>query len=635
VNSRRDAVAATLLYAAVTIVWTWPLARGLARDVPADFGDPLLNCWILAWDVTHLGRGWWNANIFYPHPLALAYSEHLLPQALQIAPLYAITKNPILSYNVVFLSTFVLSGLGMFLLARECLATAWHRETVPGCSQAPSRAAAVVAGLAYAFAPYRVGSLPHLQVLSSAWMPFALFGFRRYFETGRRRALVGAAAAWTLQNLSCGYYLLFFTPIVVLYLAWEIVTRRQTIDRRAVVAVSLACLAVALATLPFALPYAELRGLGFGPRPVADVERFSADVYAYLTADPKLHVWGSIARGFERPEGALFPGLVVTLLAVTAVARTFQAGVGSPERAARQLSIVALPTALLVAVMLGWTVRLPFLKVTSVSRLLMVVSAVAVVVLAKSRDARARFAAWLPSPVAIFTMITIFALVMSFGPDIHSRGRQIAEGNLYALFYHHVPGFDGLRVPARFGMIVALGLATLAAFAIHRTRTAVIAGALILVESFAMPIPINQNDVTYTQRHLRPLPDRVSADDSADLYRFVAQLPSSTVLVELPLGEPAFDVRYMLYATRHWKPLVNGYSGGAPEDYGTLGQFLEDAAARPDRAWDALIATHATHVIVHEGFYEADRGRGVSDWLRARGATEVAAFGSDRVLVLK
>src|SRR2546423_451663 len=107
---------AFFLYVVVTIVMTWPLAAGLAHDVPGDFGDPLFTSWVLAWDATHLGRGWWSANIFAPHPLSLAYSEHFLPQALQALPVYWLTQNPILSYNLLFLSTFALSGLGMFLL---------------------------------------------------------------------------------------------------------------------------------------------------------------------------------------------------------------------------------------------------------------------------------------------------------------------------------------------------------------------------------------------------------------------------------------------------------------------------------------------------------------------------------------
>src|SRR5262249_34465683 len=186
------AVAAAAAYALLTAIFTLPLVRGVAHDVPGDYGDPLLNIWILAWDATHmLGRGWWNANIFYPHPLALGYSEHLAAQALQILPVYRVTGNAILCYNLVVLSTFVLSGLGMFLLVREL--TGRPR-------------AAFVAGLAFAFAPYRIASLPHIQVLSSAWMPFTLFAFRRWFTTRRPLALAGAIAAWLLHNLSCGYY---------------------------------------------------------------------------------------------------------------------------------------------------------------------------------------------------------------------------------------------------------------------------------------------------------------------------------------------------------------------------------------------------------------------------------------------
>src|SRR4051812_49184684 len=163
---------AFLLYVALTIVMTWPLARGLTHDIPGDFGDPLFTSWVLSWDATHLGRGWWSANIFAPQPLALAYSEHFLPQALQTLPLYWVTKNPILCYNLLFLSTFALCGLGMFLLGRELTGSA---------------TAGFVAGLAFAFAPYRIASIPHLQVLSSAWMPFVLFGLARHFTTGRGR----------------------------------------------------------------------------------------------------------------------------------------------------------------------------------------------------------------------------------------------------------------------------------------------------------------------------------------------------------------------------------------------------------------------------------------------------------------
>jgi hypothetical protein len=310
---------AFLLYAALTIVFTWPLARGLTRDVPGDFGDPLLNAWILAWDASHLGRGLWDANIFAGHQLTLAYSEHLLPQRSPSGPSRHSRTNPILSYNVAFLATFALSGLGMFLFVREIT---------------NSRAAAFVAGVAYAFGPYRVTSIPHLQILSSQWMPFALYGFRRYFDStwgpaeagptgppegGRPVPLVGGAAAWLLQNLSCGYYLLFFSPVLLAYLAWEMTTRSLWTSKRVLLTVGAACVGVLAVTAAFTAPYLELRALGFSPRSLEETTRFSADTHALFTADPNLRLWGPILQAWPKAEGALFPGMVIVALAVVGI----------------------------------------------------------------------------------------------------------------------------------------------------------------------------------------------------------------------------------------------------------------------------------------------------------------------------
>jgi hypothetical protein len=618
---------ACLVYLVLTLALTWPLARGLTRDVPGDFGDPLFTSWVIAWDATHLGRGWWNANIFAPHPLTLAYSEHFLPQALQVLPVYLATKNPILCYNLLFLSTFVLSGLGMFLLGRELTG---------------SRDAAIVAGLAYAFAPYRIASIPHLQVLSSAWMPFVLFGLRRYFATGRTRPLAGAGAAWIAQNLSCGYYLLFFSPIVLFYITWELTTRRLWTDGRTLLRIGIAAGAVLVAAGPFLLPYVELRQLGFSPRSLTETRRFSADVYAYFTADPNLRVWGPIAQAWPKAEGLLFPGLTIVVLAAIGVGRPGYGGAAKLREGGGVALhvVVAVFAFVIVALVLGWSIRLPGLKITSLSRALTIGAVAGVTLLTASRRTRAAVADWGRSPAAAFSLITLFAIAMSFGPDVLAKGRAVADSNIYAWFYDGVPGFDGVRVPARFAMIVTLSLAALASIgiaAIHQrrqTRASVIAGALIVLEAVAVPIPINQNSVEYKQSGLAPLPASVSAAAAPAVYRFVAQLPDSAVVLELPLGEPAFDVRYMFYSTTHWKRLVNGYSGGAPRSYELLTESLEDAAIRPDRAWQAIADSTATHVIVHEGFYKTDAGRRLSDLLRAHGARDVAAFDTDRVLSL-
>src|SRR5204862_5003530 len=117
-------------------------------------GDTLFNCWVLLWTSGQVLRAvggdpaalahYWDGNIFYPAPLTLAYSEHLTPQMLEALPILAATGNIALAYNVLFLTTIVLSDLGMYLLLREL-------------TNQPL--AAFLAGPAVAFAPCRIDQL--------------------------------------------------------------------------------------------------------------------------------------------------------------------------------------------------------------------------------------------------------------------------------------------------------------------------------------------------------------------------------------------------------------------------------------------------------------------------------------------
>ena len=87
-------------------------------------------------------------------------------------PVYWLTGNIILCYNLLFISTFVLSAFGTYLLVRDLTG---------------DRRAAFIAGLVYGFLPYRIASVPHLQVMSSQWMPFALYGLNRFVDDADRR----------------------------------------------------------------------------------------------------------------------------------------------------------------------------------------------------------------------------------------------------------------------------------------------------------------------------------------------------------------------------------------------------------------------------------------------------------------
>ncbi|MCU0251482.1 MAG: hypothetical protein MUE61_14830 [Vicinamibacterales bacterium] len=648
-----SAAGAAALYAVIALAMTWPLAAGLARDIPWDLGDSVLNAWILQWGADHwlrflggdLGafRGYFNANIFYPEPLTLAYSEHLTAQVLQILPVYALTGNIVLSYNLLFLSTFVLSGLGAFLLVRELTGSA---------------RAGFVAGLLYAFAPYRIGQFSHVQVMSSQWMPFALYGFRRYFETRRPWPLAGAALALVAQNWSCGYFLLYFAPFAAAYVVYEIADRSLWKDVRVWASLGAAAAVVMGATVPLLLPYLELRQHGFGPRPIGEVAHFSADVYSYLTAHEEQSFWGAIMRAFVKPEGELFPSLLPVMLATIglaaharvtwAVTRSRGADPDVPAWRRAVLYVAAVVLAWELASVLVILARTGFdwhlgplsIRVHNTARALRTSALAAAVLLVCSRRARA-FARGVPgSAVAFYAAALLAAFWLSLGPIIMSRGVRVAGDGLYWWFYQYVPGFDGLRVPARMAMVFALALAVAGGYGARviersfRRSGAVLAAVALLFLVEASPAPIKMNG-TWSVGDLKPPPvPLMAAEGPPAIYRAVRALPPRAVLAEFPFGEEQYELRYMLHSASHWRPLLNGYSGGFPRSYAVnragLGRVLDD----PDTAWRVLAASGATHAIVHEEIYPAGSGARVSAWLLSHGAREVAVFGADRLFEL-
>lgn len=639
-------------YAAIAIAWTWPLATNLGTRLAGDLGDPAFNCWVLAWtmgqalkaltgDVTGL-TAYWDGNIFHPEPLTLAYSEHLTAQMLQGLPIYAATGNILAVYNVLFIATFALSGFGMYLFARDLTGRPL---------------AAFLAGLAFAYAPYRLGQFSHLQVLSSCWMPFALFGFRRYFAVGRARALAGGAGALVMQNLSCGYYLLFFPPFAAAYCLYEMAVRRRLTDRRTWLHLALAAVAVAALTWPFAAPYLELRALrDLGVRNAGEIALFSADTHAFASIAPNSRLLAEARSGYVAPEGEGFVGFTILAFACVAVVwglvRTIRnmpwASMRDWHVVATALSgLVSLGSALFAGVMfvngaveVSWAGQHVIYRKATAALIYAALSFVAFVAL-RAAASRGRT----PQPgdgSGFFVVAAIAAGLLALGPTIHALGRGLGPGP-YAWLLAYVPGFDGLRVPARFVMIVALFMAVLAglgAAIVLRVRArgagaaVVLAGAIaILAESWVAPLQMNMPVLPGDGLALPPPP--ASGRRTPPMYSLLRDLPGDVVLVEFPFGDPAYDVLAAFYAGHHRRALVNGYSGFFPPSYIERVDVFRSAPEDPDRAAAALRESGATHVLVHQGAFRDDRGQRLSDWLTSIGAAPVSQLGTDRLFELK
>ena len=330
------ALGALLLFVALSVLWTWPLGSQLASRIAHDAGDPVLNTYLIGWNAATVPfrPGWWDPPFFFPMRGALALSEHLAGLAIFTTPIQLLGGNAVLAYNLSLLASYALSAWFAYLLVQR----------LTGC-----RAAAVCAGLAFGFAPVRAGQLPHLQMLTSQWLPLLLLGMHAYLDDGRRRWLAVTAAAWLLNGLSNGYYLIFTPVLLALWLAWF---PRWTCDPRR----SLTLVATwALASLPFVpllLKYREVHtALGL-TRGATEIHKYSGGLASFLNPPPMLAFWPP--RDVLVNEAFLFPGVtVVVVVLVAAVACLTRGTFRSALRRRSPFLFYAAAAVLMAALTLG------------------------------------------------------------------------------------------------------------------------------------------------------------------------------------------------------------------------------------------------------------------------------------------
>ncbi|HTV01164.1 MAG TPA: 6-pyruvoyl-tetrahydropterin synthase-related protein [Luteitalea sp.] len=653
-EQRLGAWHATIAFALLAVAWTWPVVTGLVRDLPWDLGDPLLNCWILAWHYHQAGRllhgdvgalaDWWHPNIFHPAQYTLGHSELLIGQAVLGAPVYALTGNILLTYNLLFLSSFVLAALGAFLFVRHLTGRAY---------------AGLVAGLLYGFALYRVNQGPHLQVLSAQWFPFVLWGLHRWWDGGRRRDAVLAGLALALQNLSNGYFLVYAALWLPIYVCAQIALRGRLRDLRAWLGpVITATVGIGL-TAPFLYPYVQLKAQGQPARPLAAVVQYSADTYAWLTANDQLWFWGARLQRLVRPEGDLFAGLVpiglaVVVMGMVAVQRwRGDDATGRPPVWRRAVAVVAavLTAGHVIAILLalfGGVVRLRLgvatISISDGTRLLVGFVVSLAVLLFTSPRARRVLRDEPSRPVFTWALLAALTVWLSFGPIVAIGGRYARSWpSLYAAVYHAVPGADALRVPPRIAMVTALALAVLgglAAAELLRRRgghaaTALLAAAFV-VESWPAPVPTN---LRIDPSPLTPFTDAVPSRPADDpLARAIAGLPADAVIVDLPFGSVPYEVWWQYLSIGHWRARVNGYSGDFPPGFLALDALLARLPGTLLGGSDgaealAVLREHGvTHVVLHTAAWPSpSEPDAVRAWLTRTGASRATSVSGTEI----
>ncbi|MFI5179321.1 MAG: hypothetical protein ACHQO8_12185, partial [Vicinamibacterales bacterium] len=349
-----------------------------------------------------------------------------------------------------------------------------------------------------------------------------------------------------------------------------------------------------------------------------------------------------------------FPGFAILALAAAAVVSGVRAARARVARGSDRpwqqttggILGAALVLDLLVTFYLLLTGSLPFLSrgqpYDDVAPLLVAAVVLAALFVALVPAARQFLRGVAGSTLGFYVSATIAAALLAMGPRILSAGRPVGTGPYHWLF-RFVPGFDGIRVPARYLMLVAcflaiiagLGAAVLLSRLTRRAALGVLAAAsiAILAEAWVAPMATNARLVApgyeFAPREL------YAGAEMGPLYQFVRDAPNPVVLIEFPFGDPAYEILATYYAGFHRRPLVNGYSGFFPETYLRRATFLEHIPFDLETALKSVQSSGATHAIVHEGAFPSGRGHEITDWLTAAGGKVLASYGTDKLLQLR
>lgn len=210
-RSLAEAIGVFSLSIAAAILLTYPLAFELGHVGRIEVADGQWSIWVITWvartivaDPRHI----FDANIFYPHKNALAFSEINLGGGLLGAPVYWLTRNPYATHNFVILAALVLAAVGMYYLCRRLTG---------------HRGAAAVAAVTFAFSPYEFGRTAHVQLLLIAGLPFSMLALDRLIDRPTFTRAIVLSLTLVLQAISCGYYGVFAALMVtagVAFFAW-------------------------------------------------------------------------------------------------------------------------------------------------------------------------------------------------------------------------------------------------------------------------------------------------------------------------------------------------------------------------------------------------------------------------------
>jgi hypothetical protein len=240
-----------------------------------------------------------DANIFFPQPRALLLSDAVLLQGLAALPFLKLGVPVVLVSNLLIFAGFVTSALGAFLLVRDLTGRA---------------APAVLAGVVFAFAPFRFDHYFHLEMSWAQWMPLTFWMLHRTVKTGQWRHGLLTGVFFALQAYSSVYYTVFLAGGVAIASPFVLWTAERRMRSRAIRSLAAGALLAGALVAPYVATYRAAAAETGGRSRQEALTGYGAGPKHYLATMPSSLVYGHSTGRWGQHEKRLFPGFVVMAL---------------------------------------------------------------------------------------------------------------------------------------------------------------------------------------------------------------------------------------------------------------------------------------------------------------------------------
>jgi hypothetical protein len=580
----RRQLVALALYGLLAVAFTWPLPARLSTGLPGlvtgDTGVYVWNHWVFHHELVHERRlPLVTRHIFSldDEPADLSLHNYTVFTDLLALPLLPIF-GPVASFNLLYLFITILTGFAMFLLAREVLAEHQRGEptnTRSASPLAPGRpftelAPAWLAGALFAFSPTLVArSTDHFSLVIAAPLAVFLLLLLRGIRTGRLRYAVGAGAAMAWAAFSDPYYGVYCLMLGTLFIVGRVVdVTRSCSEPSAPVRFVGRVVNVLLVALGAVVGWLVATGGGtfrLGGLAIRMETLYTPVLGLTALAVGRLVVVARPSVRLRRPFAvrAGLKQIVTAGLTCAVVMSPILYPLAKRVASGRYVDVPVLwrsstPGVDALAFFMPnpthklfggpWREYLSTLHggfVENVASMTFV--ALAVILFAVARD-RLR----LPR---VWVFMTLLFATLALGPFLVVGSLNTCIPTPWT-FLRYLPVVSEARMPARFTVVVLMGVSILFALALHHilARRRGTWGIVLGLAGTALLFEI------------APLPRRVYSAEMPAIYRQIAEDPRPVRVLELPFGVRDglssvgnFSAASQFYQTYHHKRLIGGY----------------------------------------------------------------------------